>query len=245
MSAGVAMSVALRLLTQLRRDLRTVALVIVAPPLLMVLAKYLLDDHPGSFQRIGGPALGLFPFIQMFLITSIAILRERSAGTLERLMSMPLAKLDLLIGYGAAFGLLATFQVSVVSAIAVLVLGLHLAGSFLAVFGLAIGNAMVGVTLGLLFSAFANNEFQASEFMPAFILPQLLVCGLFVPREQMAGWLQVIADLMPLTYAFDALDRVGRGEGLNHVIALDLTVMTVVGVLGLVLSATTLRRRTP
>jgi ABC-2 type transport system permease protein len=99
-----------RVLRQLRRDPRTVALLLVVPCLLEILLKYVLDGQPGTFDRIGGPLLGLFPFITMFLVTSITMLRERTTGTLERLMAMPIAKMDLLLGYGLAFGVMAALQ---------------------------------------------------------------------------------------------------------------------------------------
>src|SRR5215217_4614819 len=149
--------------------------------------------------------LGLFPFISMFLVTSIAMLRERTSGTLERLMTMPLAKLDLLAGYGIAFALLATVQALVTSAVAFLLLGLDGAAGL--IIGLAVLDAVLGSSLGLLASAFAATEFQAVQFMPAFVLPQILLCGLLIPREQMSDWLEAIASVLPLTFAYDALAR--------------------------------------
>ena len=152
--------------------------------------------------------VGMFPFITMFLVTSISMLRERTTGTLERLMTMPLAKLDLLGGYGIAFALLATVQALVTSAVAFLALGLDAAGSTWLIIALAVLNAVLGSALGLLASAFASSEFQAVQFMPAFVLPQILLCGLLVPLDQMAAWLEAIASVLPLTFAFEALDAV-------------------------------------
>jgi len=245
MSPRVASATATRVLTQLRRDPQTLALVLVAPCLIVALAKYLLDDQPETFDRIGGPMLGLFPFIQMFLITSITVLRERTNGTLERLLAMPLAKLDILAGYALAFALLAAAQAATVSAVAFGVLGLDVTGPASAVLALAIANALIGVSLGLLVSAIATTEFQATEFMPAFILPQILLCGLLVPRDQMAPALQTLADALPLTYAFDALDRVARGDGLSGRLTIDIVVIAAVTLTALALGASTLRRRTP
>jgi ABC-2 type transport system permease protein len=225
MSARVASATATRVLTQLRRDPQTLALVLVAPCVIVALAKYLLDDQPETFNRIGGPMLGLFPFIQMFLITSITVLRERTSGTLERLLAMPLEKLDILAGYALAFALLAAAQAATVSAVAFGVLGLDVTGPASAVLALAIANALLGVSLGLLVSAIATTEFQATEFMPAFILPQILLCGLLVPRDHMAPALQTLADALPLTYTFDALDRVARGDGLSGRLTIDVAVM--------------------
>jgi ABC-2 type transport system permease protein len=235
----------LRVLSQLRRDPRTVALLLVVPVLLVALLKYVFDGRPETFQRIGPPMLGLFPFVTMFLVTSITMLRERVTGTLERLMTLPLAKLDLLLGYGAAFALVAAVQAAFVSTVAIALLDLELARSAWIVVALAIGNAILGMALGLFASAFARTEFQAVQFMPAFVLPQILLCGLLVPREQMAEALEVASYALPLTYAYDALERATTAEPLGGRFALDVAVTAGVALLALALGAATLRRRTP
>ena len=245
MTPAITWATALRVLTQLRRDPRTIGLILVVPSVLVAILRYVFDGRPEIFDRVGGPMLGLFPFISMFLVTSVTMLRERVTGTLERLMTMPLAKLDLLLGYAIAFALLAAVQASVVSGVAILALGLDLAGSPGAVIGLAIGNALLGMSLGLFTSAFARTEFQAVQFLPAFILPQILLCGLFVPRDQMAGWLEAISAALPLTYSYDALARVTGGDSLTGRFVLDVCVTAGATLLALALGAATLRRRTP
>ncbi|HEU5278020.1 MAG TPA: ABC transporter permease [Gaiellaceae bacterium] len=235
----------LRVLTQLRRDPRTLALLLVVPCALVTLLKYLFVDRPLVFDRVGGPLLGLFPFIAMFLVASITMLRERTTGTLERLMTLPLAKLDLLLGYAGAFAVVAAVQATAVSALALGVLGLDVEGPAWLVVALAVSNAILGMSLGLFLSAFAQTEFQAVQFMPAFVFPQLLLCGLFVPRSEMARALEIASYCLPLTYAYDALDRVTRGGTLGDSGALDLSVIVVATLLALALGAATLRRRTP
>jgi ABC-2 type transport system permease protein len=182
--------------------------------------------------------------VTMFLVTSITMLRERVSGTLERLMTMPLAKLDLLAGYGLAFGLVAVVQATVVSLLAFGPLGLHVAGPRWVVVALAVANAVLGCALGLFVSAFAQTEFQAVQFMPAFVLPQILLCGLFVARASMPDWLRWISDALPLTYAYDALARAAR-DMLGTRFAFDVAVVCGFIVLSLALGAATLRRRTP
>jgi ABC-2 type transport system permease protein len=241
---AAAPATALRVLAQVRRDHRTIALLLVVPCVLMLLVESLFHGQPGKFDRLGPPMLGLFPLIVMFLITSIAMLRERTGGTLERLMTMPLTRLDLLVGYGVAFGLLGALQAGLVTAFSVLVLGLNITGSTAAVLALAVANAELGMALGLFVSAFARTEFQAVQFMPAFILPQLLLCGLFVPRDEMAGWLHTLSALLPMTYAYDALVRVSEGRGGARLV-LDIAVVLGTTCLALALGAATLRRRTP
>jgi ABC-2 type transport system permease protein len=196
---------ALRVLAQLRRDPRTITLIVAVPCVLEALLKEIFAGRPEVFQHVGAPLLGLFPFVSMFVVTSVTMLRERTSGTLERLMTMPLAKLDLLTGYAAAFAVAAIVQTAAVSALAFGVLDLRVAGPRWAVGLLAVGNALLGMALGLFVSAFASTEFQAVQFMPAIVFPQMLLSGLFVDRADMAGWLHGLSDALPLVYAYDAL----------------------------------------
>ena len=244
MSARITRATAARVLRQLRRDHRTLALVFVVPPVLIALFRDVFDGQDAVFDRIGGPLVGLFPFISMFLVTSIAMLRERTSGTLERLMSLPLAKADLLLGYALAFGLVAAVQATITSAVAFGLLGLDAAGPIWLVIVLAVANALLGMALGLFLSAFAATEFQAVQFMPAIVIPQILLGGLLVPREQMAEPLQWLADVLPLTYAYDALAHATRGGSLDSELALDVGVVTGCVFVALALGAATLRRRT-
>jgi ABC-2 type transport system permease protein len=243
MTIRITLATAARVLRQIRRDHRTLALILVVPPLLLTLFKYVFDGQPDTFNRVGPPMVGIFPFIVMFLITSIAMLRERTTGTLERLMSLPLAKLDLLLGYGLAFAGLAVVQATVTALIAFGPLGLETEGPVVLIVVFAVANALLGMALGLFLSAFAQTEFQAVQFMPAFVLPQILLAGLLVPRERMARVLELVADFLPLTYAYDALAR-ATADDLGGRLALDAAVVAASVVLALVLGATTLRRRT-
>jgi ABC-2 type transport system permease protein len=243
MSLRITLATAARVLRQIRRDRRTLALLLVVPPLLLTLFKYVFEGQPETFDRVGAPMVGIFPFITMFLVTSIAMLRERTTGTLERLMSLPLAKLDLLLGYGLAFALVAAVQASLTALVAFGLLGLDTAGPVWLVLLLAVANAVLGMALGLFLSAFAQTEFQAVQFMPAFVLPQILLAGLLIPRDEMAHALELVSDVLPLTYAYDALVRAVEDD-LGRRLALDAAVVTGCIVLALVLGATTLRRRT-
>jgi ABC-2 type transport system permease protein len=243
-STRSVVATASRVVAQLRRDRRTVALVFLVPCVMLTLLRYLFEDQPQTFDRIAIPLVGLFPFMQLFIVTSVTMLRERTSGTLERLMASPTGKLDLLAGYGAAFALLGALQATIVATFALTALGLDTSASALAVIALAVANALLGTSLGLLASAFARTEFQASQFMPAFILPQLLLCGLFVPRERMASALETLANALPATYAYDALDRLGDAGALGSRGATDVAVVLGLTMLALILAAATLRRRT-
>jgi len=244
MTPRATLATTVRVLTQLRRDPRTVVLLIAVPPLLLVLLRYVFDGSEATFDRVGASLIGLFPFITMFLITSITMLRERTTGTLERLMTLPLAKLDLLLGYGFAFALVATVQALVASAVAFWALGLDVAGPVWLAVVFAVGNAVLGMAFGLFLSAFARSEFQAVQFMPAFVLPQILLCGLLVPRDQMAEALEAVSVVLPLTYAYDALARTAADD-LGPRLAVDAAVIASAALLALALGAATLRRRTP
>ena len=245
MSPRLTLATTGRILRQLRHDRRTVALLLAVPALLLTIVYFMFESRAGTFDRVGLTMLGIFPFVTMFLVTSIAMLRERTSGTLERLMTLPLTKVDLLFGYGFAFTLVAAFQAGVAAGVAYALLDLDAAGSPWLVLLIALANAVLGVALGLFCSAFARSEFQAVQFMPAFVLPQILLCGLFVPRDEMAGWLQAISDVLPLTYAVEALGEVGESSNPTGTMWRDLAIVLAVAVLALVAAAGTLRRRTP
>jgi ABC-2 type transport system permease protein len=244
MSARITWATALRVLAQIRRDRRTVVLMLAVPSLLLTLFKYVFADQEPTFDRVGGPLVGLFPFVIMFLITSITMLRERTTGTLERLMTLPLSKLDLLAGYGIAFAVVAAVQASLTAVVAFWLLGLDVEGSVWTVLALAVLNALLGMALGLFASAFAQTEFQAVQFMPAFVLPQVLLCGLLGPRERMAELLEWVSVVLPLTWAYDGLQHAVAG-GDEGTVVRDAAIVVGVLVLALALGAATLRRRTP
>jgi ABC-2 type transport system permease protein len=244
MSARVTFATAGRVLAQLRGDRRTVALLLLVPCLLMVLLRGVYDDQPDVFDRVGLQLLGILPFVTMFLVTSVAMLRERTTGTLERLLTTPLAKLDLLLGYALAFGLAALVQAALATALSLGVLGLDAAGSVSLVVLLAVANAVLGMALGLLVSAFAQTEFQAVQFMPAVVLPQILLCGLLAARDQMTPVLDWIGAALPMTYAVDAMTKLGETSSLSSGLVVDLAVIAAGTAAALALGAATLRRRT-
>lgn len=233
-----------RVLTQLRHDPRSIALMLIAPSLLVGLFAWLFSEQEGVFDQFGGAILALFPFIVMFLITSITTLRERRSGTLERLMTMPLGKADFILGYALAFGLMALLQAAITVSFAVWVCGLDVDGPLWQLGLVAIVDALLGTALGLLASAFAQTEFQAVQFMPLLVFPQIILGGLFMPRDQMPDVLYAISDWLPLSYAIDTINAVTAGdEGWDVFGPLLIVVAFALG--ALVLASLTLRRRTP
>jgi ABC-2 type transport system permease protein len=244
MSPTIALAVARRVLLQLRRDRRTIALLLLVPCLLLTLLWWMFDSDSVVFDRLGPPLLAMFPFIVMFLVTSVTTLRERSSGTLERLLSMPMAKLDLLLGYAIAFGVVALVQALLAVGLTVGVLGLNVAGPLWALALVAVVDAVLGTTLGLFVSAFAETEFQAVQFMPAVVIPQILLCGLFVPRSALPDVLHAVSDVLPLSYAVDSMQRLQSSAGLGGDFWVDLLVIAAFVATTLGLGAATLRRRT-
>jgi ABC-2 type transport system permease protein len=241
---SVTAAVVRRVLTQLRRDHRTVAMMLAVPCVLLTLLWWMFDRNSLFFDSFGPPMLAMFPFIVMFLVTSVTTLRERSSGTLERLLSMPMGKLDLLLGYAVAFGLMALLQAVLAVGLNVGLLGMDIAGPAWALTLVAVLDAVLGSTLGLFVSAFARTEFQAVQFMPALVLPQVLLCGLFVPRDGMPALLHGISDVLPLTYAVEAMGRVQASTGLPAPFWGDLAVVLGYVLAAVALGAATLRRRT-
>lgn len=236
------LTTASRVLAQLRSDHRTVALILVLPCLLLGLIAWMFEGTP-VLDQFGPLLVGIFPLIVMFLATSVATLRERQSGTLERLMTTPVRKGDLVGGYALAFGTLALLQALVVVGFALLV-GMDVAGPLWLVVLVALLNAVLGCCLGLAASALARTEFQAVQMMPATIFPQLIVCGLLMPRDQMPEVLEWISRAFPLTYAVDAMQQIAAGGGWTDVAgAAGVTAAFIVGAVGL--GVVTLRRRTP
>lgn len=240
MNTGKIWAVAKRNLEQLRHDPRTVALMIIAPIFLMTLLKYIYSGEPMVFQNVAGALLGVFPMLVMFLITSVATLRERTSGTLEKLLIMPITKAEFVLGYAQAFGLAALVQATIVTAIAVGPIGLEVKGSPLLLILVAIVDALLGMATGLFVSSFAKTEFQAVQFMPAILLPQLLLSGLLTPRGSMPRLLEIISNIMPLSYAIDATKKVIAGEG---ALVADFSMIVVFLVVLLGAGAATLRRQ--
>ncbi len=250
MNAHIYAACTSRILRQLRGDHRTVAMILLVPSVLMTLLYFLYQEVPAApgqpslFDRIEITMLGILPFVVMFLITSIAMQRERSSGTLERLLTTPMTKLDLLAGYASAFSLAATAQAALACAVAFGLLGLTTAGSLVWVVLIAVLGAVLGVATGLLCSAFARTEFQAVQFMPV-VVPQLFLCGLLVPREQMPDWLGALSNALPLSYSVDALEQVATNAAFTGSMAVDIAVIVAFTLAALCAAAATLRRRTP
>jgi len=215
----------------------------IVPPVLLTIMKYVFQDQAAVFDNIAPMLLGVFPMTMMFLITSIATLRERSSGTLDRLMTMPISKLDFILGYALVFCLIGLVQASITGVVMFNLLGVTVLGGSLPTIAAAVLAASLGTAMGLFLSAFAKSEFQAVQFMPAFIFPQLLTCGLFTAREDMSQPLQWFANIMPLTYSVDAMKQVTMHSDWTSALTGDLVVVAGFVVAALILGSITIRRQ--
>ena len=247
MSISLTWNTASRVLKQLRRDPRTVAMLLFLPAMLTWLLQYIFSEVPVPptgplFDTIGPRIMGLFPLILMFVVTSITMLRERQSGTLERLMVGPTGKADVILGYALAFGVVATAQALIMTAWAFWPLGLEIPGGMWRLGIIMVLDALVGTALGLLASAVARTEFQAVQMMPLAIIPQLLLAGLFVDREAMPTVLEYVSDVLPVSYAIDAINLVLAGDGSQMWPQVGILLGFIAG--ALVLGSLTLRRRT-
>jgi len=243
-SPRLTLATARRVANQLRRDPRTVALMVLLPTMLIILFRYVLNSQQ-AFEDVIPSLLCIFPFNIMFVVTSVATLRERTTGTLERLMTLPIGKIDLLAGYALAFGLFGVIEVGVATTVCITWLGLSVQGSAALLVLIAVLDALLGMALGLLVSAFARTEFQAVQFMPLFAFPQVLLCGLFEPRDHMIGVLSGLSDIMPLSYAVDAIKLVTSSTQVSAELVRDMGIVFGCILIALLAGAATLPRRTP
>lgn len=241
MNLHKVMASAKRVLLQLKHDPRSIALIIIAPCLLMTILKFVYWSEPQDFQKVAGALLGVFPMLVMFLITSVATLRERTSGTLERILISPVTKFEFIMGYAIAFGIASALQAVFVTSYVIGPLGLKIQGSQAALVGIAILDALLGLALGLFVSSFAKTEFQAIQFLPVILLPQLLLSGLLTPRNSMPRILESISSFLPLSYAVDATKKTLIGQGS---IALDIFTIFFFLVFLLGAGSLTLRRTT-
>ncbi len=247
MSPRLAFATTKRVLQQIRRDRRTVALLIFMPLVLLGLLKWMFVDAPGpladTFDTIGPRLMGLFPMTLMFVVTSVTTLRERTSGTMERLMASPLRRGDLVLGYALAFGIIATVQAGFVVVFSITALQLTFAGNLWLLGVVIVLDAILGTVLGLAASSLARTEFQAVQMMPAVILPQLLLAGTFLERSLMPKALELLSDVLPLSYAIDAINVLTDDAGGSNIWPqVGILALFIVGALAL--ATLTLRRRT-
>jgi len=235
-------AIAHRVLLTIRADKRTVGLMFLVPSLLVGLFSWMFNSAT-LFDKVGGRLVGLFPFVVMFLAASITTLKERRSGTLERFLTTPMKRGEFIAGYAVAFTLMAIVQSGITLSFAIFVCGFDPKGNSWYLFLAAVVNALCGMSLGLLASAFATSEFQVIQFMPAFIFPQIILGGLFVPVEQMPDTLHTLSDWLPLTHSLRAIVDITDGKPTSDIL-LEVGIVAAVCAGSLLLGALTLRKRT-
>ncbi|HWO95172.1 MAG TPA: ABC transporter permease [Bacillus sp. (in: firmicutes)] len=194
-----------------------------------------------QFDYFGPVLLGFFVFFFVFLIAGVSFLRERTTGTLERLFSSPLRKWEIVIGYVLGFGIFTMVQASIIAAYAIYVLGMLMEGAFGYVLFITLLLSLTALTLGILLSAFANNELQMIQFIPLVVVPQIFFSGLF-NLDTISDWLSWIGPFTPLYYAADALrDVMVRGYGWDE-IQIDLLALAGFSILFMILNILALRK---
>lgn len=242
MNPRLTLLTATRVLRQLRADPRSIALILVLPTLLLVLLYYIYEGNQPLFNRIAPVMAVVFPMALMFIITSVTMQRERATGSLERLWTTRLHRADLIGGYAMAFTLMAALQSVVLVPVMHFALSVDNRSPWWLTTLLAAITGITGVALGLFSSAFARTEFQAVQFMPVLIIPQVLLCGLLAPRDQLPVVLHWISAILPLSYAVDAA-LAATAAGLSSAVVGDIAICLVFGGVFLALAVTTLPRQ--
>lgn len=242
-SMGRSLAIALRIVRQVRRDHRSLALIIVAPVVVMSLVGFSFFERREILDNVAPALLAVFAFFFVFILTGVSFLRERAQGTLERLLTTPVSRADILLGYLLGFLLFATVQTLVILLFTVWILQVEYRGDLWQVMVLLLTVTVVGVNLGIFISTFARNEFQVVQFIPLVLAPQIFLSGLILPVEELPGLFQAASSVLPLTYAVEGLREIMlRGGGLGDVVR-ELAVLLAFAVGLLVLASATVRRR--
>ncbi len=242
-SMGRSLAIALRIVRQVRRDHRSLALIIVAPVVVMSLVGFSLFERREILDNVAPALLAVFAFFFVFILTGVSFLRERAQGTLERLLTTPVSRADILLGYLLGFLLFATVQTLVILLFTVWILQVEYRGDLWQVMVLLLTVTVVGENLGIFISTFARNEFQVVQFIPLVLAPQIFLSGLILPVEELPGLFQAASSVLPLTYSVEGLREIMlRGGGLGDVVR-ELAVLLAFAVGLLVLASATVRRR--
>ena len=218
MTIDRTLAIASRIVNQITRDHRSLALIIVAPIIVMSLVGFSFADQRDILNRVAPGLIGVFVLFFVFILTGVSFLRERAQGTLERLLTTPVGGADILAGYLLGFLLFAGIQSVVILFYTIFALRIDYEGSLWQIFVLLFIVTLVAVSLGIFISTFARNEFQVVQFIPVILLPQIFLSGAVLPTEQLPGYFQAAGKALPLTYAVDGLKAVMlHGESLGGI----------------------------
>ena len=242
MSLDRTLAIAGRIINQIIRDHRSLALIIVAPVVVMALVGFSFADQQDVLNRVAPALMAVFALFFTFMLTGVSFLRERAQGTLERLLTTPVGRADILVGYLLGFLLFAALQSLAILLFTILALQIDYQGALWQIFVLLMVLTIVAVNLGIFISTFARNEFQVVQFIPLVLAPQIFLSGVILEVQELPGYFQAIARVLPLRYAVDGLQGIMlRGETLGDV-ALELGVLAGFAVVLMALAAATVRR---
>lgn len=196
------------------------------------------DKDTGYFAKMLPILMGFFVFFFVFLISGMALLKERTTGTLDRLLATPVKRSSIVFGYMLSYGILAIIQTIEIVMVTVWLLGIEVVGSLVSVVVINLLLALVALAFGILLSTFANSEFQMMQFIPIVIVPQIFFSGL-IPLDSMANWIKGISYIIPLKYSGDAVNSIimrgtsimdlGFNIGMLLIFLVILTILNIVG----------------
>lgn len=197
------------------------------------------DQDTGYFAKMLPILMGFFVFFFVFLISGMALLKERTTGTLDRLLATPVKRSSIVFGYMLSYGILAILQTVLIVLVTVWLLGIEVVGSLVSVVLINLLLALVALAFGILLSTFANSEFQMMQFIPLVVVPQVFFSGI-IPLDSMADWVKDISYMIPLKYSGDAVNEIiMRGTSIFKlggdiaVLLGFLIVLTVLNIVGL------------
>lgn len=242
MSIDRKLAIATRIAREIRRDRRSLALIIGAPIIVMSLIGFSFQDQKSVLNEVAPALIATMAMFFVFVLTGISFLRERSQGTLERLLSTAVTRSDLLLGYLAGFLIFALAQSIIILMYTLFVVDVDYAGKIWDIIAILLIVTIASVSMGIFISTFAKNEFQVVQFIPLLIAPQIFLSGMILPTSQLPKYFQVVSGALPLTYANRALrDIMLRGASLTDV-STEIAVLTLFAVGMLTAAALTVRK---
>ncbi|MDP6822150.1 MAG: ABC transporter permease [Dehalococcoidia bacterium] len=235
-------AIAVRVMREIVRDRRSLALIFLAPLLVMALVGFSFSEKQDTLDRVAPALISVFTLLFTFVLTGISFLRERSQGTLERLYVTPVGRGDVLVGYLLGFLVFAALQSLIILLFTVFVVDVNYRGDLWQMFVVLMVLTIFGVNLGIFASTFARNEFQVVQFIPMLFAPQIFLSGVVMPVEELPGYFQGPAEVLPLTHAVRALREIMlRGEALGDVMS-EIAVLAAYATGLLVVAMATVRR---
>ena len=242
MSIDRKLAIAARIAREIRRDRRSLALIIGAPIIVMSLIGFSFQDQKSVLNEVAPALIATMAMFFVFVLTGISFLRERSQGTLERLLSTAVSRSDLLIGYLAGFLIFALAQSIIILMYTLFVVDVDYAGKIWDIIAILLIVTIASVSMGIFISTFAKNELQVVQFIPLLIAPQIFLSGMILPTSQLPKYFQVVSGALPLTYVNRALrDIILRGASLTDV-STEITVLILFAIGMLTAAAITVRK---